>query len=69
MAATLDEFELSLTKESFTRMNIIGQFNKGFIITKLNDNLFIVDQHASDEIYNYETLRNNTSMTIQPLIM
>ena len=30
-------------------MNIIGQFNKGFIITSINNSLFIIDQHASDE--------------------
>lgn len=34
-------------------MEIIGQFNLGFIITKLNVTLFIVDQHATDEKYNF----------------
>ena len=30
-------------------MNIITQFNKGFIVTSINNSLFIIDQHASDE--------------------
>lgn len=49
-------------------MKIIGQFNKGFIITKLNNDLFIFDQHASDEKFTYETLQKTTKFTTQPLI-
>jgi DNA mismatch repair ATPase MutL len=30
-------------------MNIIGQFNKGFIVTSINNPLFIIDQYSSDE--------------------
>ena len=36
------------------KMKVIGQFNKGFIIAQLDDDLFIVDQHASDEKFNFE---------------
>ena len=53
------ELERSLTKADFARMKIIGQFNKGFIVTQLNQDLFIVDQHAADEIYNFETLQTS----------
>ena len=36
---------------------IIGQFNLGFIIVRLlRDDLFIVDQHAADEKFRFETL-------------
>lgn len=31
-------------KESFEELEVIGQFNLGFIIAKLDCNLFIVDQ-------------------------
>ena len=43
-----------ITKEMFGKMEIIGQFDQGFIITKHGDDLFIIDQHASDEEYNFE---------------
>lgn len=34
-------------------MKIIGQFNLGFIITELNGDIYIMDQHACDEKYRY----------------
>ena len=58
----------TIEKEDFKKMNIIGQFNKGFIITELNNSLFIIDQHAADEKVNYETLLNNLNITRQPTI-
>ncbi|KAK0395119.1 hypothetical protein QR680_001124 [Steinernema hermaphroditum] len=39
-----------LRKSDFDRMNIIGQFNKGFIISRLGRDIFIPDQHAGDEV-------------------
>ena len=52
----------------FKEMEILGQFNLGFIITKLNEDLFIVDQHATDEKFNFETLRRDTVIQSQKLI-
>lgn len=57
-----------LKKEDFKRMDVLGQFNLGFIIGKLDDDLFIIDQHASDEKFNYETLQQTTVMHHQPLV-
>lgn len=53
-----------ISKKDFTKMQVVGQFNLGFILVTLNggNNLFIVDQHASDEKYNFERLANSTSM-------
>ena len=34
----------------------------------LGDDLFIIDQHASDEIYNFERLKRTTTLNKQPLI-
>lgn len=34
-------------------MRVIGQFNQGFIISLFNQDLFVIDQHASDEKYNF----------------
>uniref|UniRef100_A0A2K6DBX7 PMS1 homolog 2, mismatch repair system component n=1 Tax=Macaca nemestrina TaxID=9545 RepID=A0A2K6DBX7_MACNE len=50
------------------KMEIVGQFNLGFIITKLNEDLFIVDQHATDEKYNFEMLQQHTVLQGQRLI-
>ena len=58
----------TIEKNDFINMNIIGQFNKGFIITKLNTHLFIIDQHASDEKSNYEHLLNELKLSKQPTI-
>ena len=69
-----------IDKEDFKTMLPIGQFNKGFIIarrkrnsggpsqTAIMDDLFIVDQHASDEKYNFETLQQTTRVESQRLI-
>jgi len=57
-----------LKKEDFQRMQVLGQFNLGFIIGKLDSDLFIIDQHASDEKFNYETLQRTTVLHQQPLV-
>jgi DNA mismatch repair protein PMS2 len=82
------EARLSLTvsKSDFTQMNIIGQFNLGFILavrpcgkkvpsssssssspsspSSSSSDLFIIDQHAADEKYNFERYTN--SLTLEP---
>ena len=66
-----------ISKVDFDRMEVLGQFNKGFIIARLrpqdgdlagSDDLFIVDQHASDEKFNFETLQRTTVIKAQTLI-
>ncbi|THU96806.1 hypothetical protein K435DRAFT_722494 [Dendrothele bispora CBS 962.96] len=79
-----------IDKKDFGRMDIIGQFNLGFIIVRKRgydeavggrspqeggasevalklDDLFIVDQHAADEKYNFETLQQTTNIQSQKL--
>ncbi|KAK1354179.1 DNA mismatch repair protein PMS2 [Heracleum sosnowskyi] len=51
-----------------TPARVIGQFNLGFILGKLEKDLFIVDQHAADEKYNYERLSLSTILNQQPLL-
>jgi len=63
-----EELGRNITKQMFAKMQIIGQFNLGFIIAKLKNDLFIVDQHASDEKYNYETLQRTHCLKGQRLI-
>ncbi|KAL1918986.1 uncharacterized protein VTP21DRAFT_2367 [Calcarisporiella thermophila] len=78
-----NELNRVLTKSDFSSMTVIGQFNYGFIITRLNTSqlsgkpqsgcqydgdLYIIDQHASDEKYNFELLQENSVIKSQKLI-
>ncbi|XP_072453941.1 mismatch repair endonuclease PMS2 isoform X2 [Notamacropus eugenii] len=67
--AAEDELRKEISKDMFAEMEIIGQFNLGFIITKLNADLFIIDQHATDEKYNFEMLQLHTVLQGQRLII
>ena len=63
------ESTLSLCKEDIRHMSIIGQFNLGFILARdHNNNLWILDQHACDEKYNFERLCKETVIHEQKLI-
>ncbi|KAF7231903.1 hypothetical protein EG68_10767 [Paragonimus skrjabini miyazakii] len=64
------ESELStyFSKSSFTDLHVVGQFNLGFIIALHRDDLFIIDQHASDEKFRFEQLCDTYQFTCQPLI-
>nr|XP_015215805.1 PREDICTED: mismatch repair endonuclease PMS2 [Lepisosteus oculatus] len=57
------------SKDMFAKMEIIGQFNLGFIITKLDSDIFMIDQHATDEKYNFEMLQQHTVLQGQRLIV
>jgi len=52
------ELRKEFHQDDFRRMQIFGQFNLGFIIAGKGDDLFIVDQHATDEKFNFERLQN-----------
>ena len=75
-----ETLSLTISKPDFAKMRIVGQFNLGFILAtrpqvanRANDlastpgDLFIIDQHASDEIYNFHRLSATTVLTPQPL--
>ncbi|CAI4219866.1 unnamed protein product [Parascedosporium putredinis] len=78
------KLSLAISKGDFNRMKIIGQFNLGFILVsrpagqhdgpvvshtpQRRDELFIVDQHASDEKYNFERLQASTVVDSQRLV-
>ncbi|KAH0538057.1 hypothetical protein FGG08_005319 [Glutinoglossum americanum] len=86
-ASDEDRLSLTVSKEDFAQMRIIGQFNLGFIIAcrpaqpstsvsphspsgmeRGDDDLFIIDQHASDEKYNFERLQAETIVQNQRLV-
>ncbi|KAF9124006.1 hypothetical protein BGW39_008531 [Mortierella sp. 14UC] len=85
-----------IAKADFRRMKILGQFNKAFIVARLDNyvnseqndadqqensksrrhrrrrtllssDIFVIDQHASDEKYNFETLQAKTIFSTQRL--
>ena len=62
------ELEKVFRKSDFARMSVVGQFNLGFIIARLDDELFIIDQHAADEKYNFERLQAVTRLNRQPML-
>lgn len=72
ISGTLNVWKVSsvlyCSKSMFAEMEILGQFNLGFIITKLKEDLFLVDQHAADEKYNFEMLQQHTVLQMQRLI-
>ena len=60
---------IKLSKDDFLRMSIIGQFNLGFILARCPRNhLWIIDQHAADEKWNFERLCRETVIHEQTLI-
>lgn len=70
-----ERLSLIVSKEDFARMNIVGQFNLGFILAvrpsrsfPTTDELFIIDQHASDEKSNFERLQSTTIVQNQRLV-
>ncbi|KAJ4355148.1 ATP-binding mismatch repair protein [Ascochyta clinopodiicola] len=70
-----ERLSLTVTKADFNEMQVIGQFNLGFIIavrpptsTSPTSDLFIIDQHASDEKYNFERLSGSTVLVSQRLV-
>ena len=66
--ASIDEMKRLLNKSDFRDMEIIGQFNRGFIVTQLGKDLFIVDQHASDERRHFDDLLENYEIESQKLM-
>ena len=70
-----ERLALTVSKADFADMHIVGQFNLGFILavrapssSSPNPDLFIIDQHASDEKYNFERLQANTVVQNQRLV-
>ncbi|KAI4470714.1 dna mismatch repair protein mlh pms mutl [Holotrichia oblita] len=62
------ELQKQINRTNFLKMKIIGQFNLAFIIAQLENDLFIIDQHASDEKYNFEQLQAKTILETQVLV-
>lgn len=64
-----DRLSLTVSKSDFLTMHVAGQFNLGFILaTRKSSDLFIIDQHASDEKYNFERLQATTIVQNQRLV-
>lgn len=63
----------TIVTESFDNMEIIGQWNKSFLVTRLGSDIYAIDQHAACEAQNFEKLRKLTTkkkqVLIQPMII
>ena len=66
--AAEEELRKNISKDRFKAMDVLGQFNLGFIIAKLEEDLFIIDQHATDEKFNFERLQREHCLKGQRLI-
>ncbi|KAM5228479.1 mismatch repair endonuclease PMS2 [Ctenodactylus gundi] len=66
--AAEDELRKEISKTMFAEMEIVGQFNLGFVVAKLEGDLFLVDQHAADEKYNFERLQRHSVLRAQRLL-
>ncbi|CAB3374130.1 Hypothetical predicted protein [Cloeon dipterum] len=64
-----EELNRIFMKGDFLKMRIVGQFNLGFIIARLGEDVFIIDQHASDEKFNFEKLCRETKIKCQRLVL
>lgn len=71
-ARKTQKIDLIIEKSDFIKMDVLGQFNKGFILCSLIKNekryLILVDQHAADEIKNFEALNNTIKISRQAMI-
>ena len=67
-SVSLNEISLRFDKGMFMLMDIVGQFNNGFIVTRVNSQLFLVDQHAANEKYLFEYYNDNIVIKPQVLI-
>ncbi|KNE66959.1 DNA mismatch repair protein MutL [Allomyces macrogynus ATCC 38327] len=64
----VDDRTRRIHKADFSAMQILGQFNLGFILVRHGpSDLYIVDQHAADEKYNYERYLAEPP-SVQPLV-
>lgn len=68
----LQHENILIDKSDFKKMEVIGQFNKGFILCTLkkgkNKLLIAIDQHAAHEIYNFELLKRTFVLKKQRLL-
>lgn len=66
----------TLNRDDLHSMEVLGQFNCGFILTRLARQdpapaslLYIVDQHAADERFRLETLERTERASVQRLLV
>ena len=58
----------TIETNAFKDMEIIGQWNRSFIITKYGCDIYAIDQHAAMEAQNFEKLRKSPVVQKQKLI-
>lgn len=67
-----EEKEEKPVNASFPEMHVIGQFHNCYILAEGEEGLYIIDQHAAQEKYHFEQIRNmimNGKNDVQPLLI
>jgi DNA mismatch repair protein MutL len=71
--STVVEQEVKVEKKNtLPDLKVIGQLHGKYILPQGEQGLYIIDQHAAQEKYNYEVFKNaisKQSFTMQPLLM
>lgn len=71
--STVVEQEVKVEKKNtLPDLKVIGQLHGKYILAQGEQGLYIIDQHAAQEKYNYEVFKNaisKQSFTMQPLLM
>ncbi|GIL80762.1 hypothetical protein Vretifemale_9813 [Volvox reticuliferus] len=68
-AAAERELERVFRKSQFREMQVLGQFNLGFVLARHGSDVFIIDQHAAAEKTTFERLQRTVVLTKQPLLV
>ncbi|GIL65778.1 hypothetical protein Vafri_19404 [Volvox africanus] len=68
-AAAERELERIFRKSQFREMQVLGQFNLGFVLARHGSDVFIIDQHAAAEKTTFERLQRTVVLTRQPLLV
>lgn len=64
--------EVKKVNESLPDLSVIGQFHNCYILAQGEKGLYIIDQHAAQEKYHYEQLKNHLfdqEIAMQPLLL
>jgi DNA mismatch repair protein PMS2 len=63
----------SIAPSSFSEMELIGQWNRSFIVTRLGPDVYAIDQHAACEAANFEAFRQKggreRQQLLQPIVL
>ena len=67
------EHHQAITQSDFSKMDLVGQWNNSFILTRFGGDIYAIDQHAANEAANFEKLRKQRKkgkqILLQPIFL